>query len=62
MKPIAKFDCKINDIYYEKGEEIKIKDKEQLIELNEKGFIEPMSMKQIQDYFKKPIKKYKEEE
>lgn len=62
MKPIAKIICKINDIYYDKGEEVKVKDKTQLIELNEKGFIEPMSMKQIQDYFKKPIKKYKEEE
>ncbi len=53
MKPIAKMNCKIDDIYYDKGEEIEIKDKEQLIELNEKGFIEPLTPKEIQEYFKK---------
>lgn len=62
MKPKLRIDCKIDGIYYEKGEEIEVKDKERLIYLNENGFIEPMSMKQIQDYFKKPTKKYKEEE
>lgn len=55
MKPIAKIDCKVNDIYYDKGEEIEVKDKEQLIKLNEKGFIEPLTMKEIQNYFKKTI-------
>lgn len=53
MKPIAKIDCKINDIYYSKGEEIKIENIEQLKKLNEGGFIEPLSQKEIQDYFKK---------
>ncbi len=53
MKPTTRIDCKIDDIYYDKGEEIEIKDKEQLIELNEKGFIEPLTPKQIQNYFKK---------
>ena len=62
MKPKLLIDCKIDGIYYEKGDEIEVKDKERLIYLNERGFIEPMTMKQIQDYFKKPIKKYKEEE
>lgn len=62
MKPILKIDCKIDGVYYEKGDEIEVKDKERLIYLNERGFIEPMTMKQIQDYFKKPIKKNKEEE
>ena len=57
MKPITKIDCKIDGIYYNKGEEIEIQDKQHLIELNERGFIEPMTMKEIQDYFKKPIKK-----
>jgi len=53
MKPIARIDCQVNGIFYSKGDEIKIENKEQLIKLNEKGFIEPLTPKQIQDYFKK---------
>ena len=53
MKPIAKIDCQINGIYYSKGEEIKVDNKEQLSKLNERGFIEPLTPKEIQDYFKK---------
>lgn len=55
MKPIAKIDCQINGIFYDKGEEIEVKTKEQLQKLNERGFIEPLTAKQIQDYFKKTI-------
>lgn len=61
MKPIARKDCQVNGIYYEKGEEIKVNNKEQLLKLNELGFIEPLTPKQIQDYFKKPIFKKEEE-
>ena len=58
MKPIAKMNCEINGVFYDKGDEIEIKNKEQLMKLNERGFIEPLTPKQIQDYFKKPdIKK-----
>lgn len=53
MKPIAKINCQINEIFYDKGEEIKVTTKEQLQKLNERGFIEPLTPKQIQDYFKK---------
>ena len=53
MKPIAKINCQFNGLFYDKGDEIEVKTKEQLIELNEKGFIEPLTPKQIQDYFKK---------
>lgn len=53
MKPIAKIDCQIDGIYYDKGEEIEVKSKEQLINLNERGFVEPLTPKEIQDYFKK---------
>ena len=53
MKPIAKIDCQIDGIYYSKGDEIKLNNKEQLILLNEKGFIEPLTPKDIQEYFKK---------
>lgn len=53
MKPIAKINCQFNGVFYDKGDEIEVKTKEQLIKLNEKGFIEPLTPKQIQDYFKK---------
>lgn len=53
MKPIAKMNCQINGKFYDKGEEIPVKDKKQLIKLNELGFIEPMTPKQIQDFFNK---------
>ena len=53
MKPIANQNCQVNGTFYEKGEEIKVDNKEQLNKLNELGFIEPLSAKEIQDYFKK---------
>ena len=53
MKPVIKIDCQINGIYYAKGDNIEVKTIEQLRKLNEKGFIEPMTPKQMQDYFKK---------
>ena len=56
MKPIAKKDCNINGIFYSKGEEIKVDNQEQLNRLNEIGFIEPLTPKEIQDYFKYNIK------
>ena len=62
MKPIAKMDCKINNTYYSKGEEIKVDNIEQLKKLNERGFVEPLSQKEIQDYFKKPTYKFNKEE
>lgn len=55
MKPIAKINCQINGIYYTKGDEINIKNKEELIKLNELGLIEPLTAKEIQDFFKKTI-------
>lgn len=53
MKPIAKINCQYNGTFYDKGDEIEVQTKEELIELNEKGFIEPLTPKQIQNYFKK---------
>ena len=58
MKPIAKIDCQLNGIYYSKGDEIKVNNKKQLLLLNEKGFIEPLTPKEIQEYFKKEEKKW----
>lgn len=62
MEPKAKIDCQVNGIFYGKGETIKVNNEKQLITLNEKGFIEPMTMKEIQDYFRKPRLFRKEEE
>ena len=55
MKPIAKINCQINGIYYTKGDGINIKNKEELIKLNELGLIEPLTAKEIQDFVKKTI-------
>lgn len=54
MKPIAKINCQLNGIFYDKGDEIEVNNIEQLRKLNEKGFIEPLTQKQIQEYFNKP--------
>jgi len=53
MRPIAKINCQYNGVYYDKGDEIEVKNKEDLVILNQKGFIEPLTPKQIQNYFKK---------
>jgi hypothetical protein len=58
MKPIAKKDIQINETFYSKGDEIEVDNIEQLQKLNERGFIEPLTQKQIQDYFKKDNKKF----
>lgn len=63
MKPTAKKDFSHNGIFYTAGEEVQVDNKEDLIRLNEKGFINPLTMKEIQEYFKKPEKKiFKKEE
>lgn len=62
MKPIAKISCQLNGVFYDKGDEIKVETIEQLQKLNERGFIEPLTQKEIQDYFKKPVYKFKKEE
>ena len=59
MKIIARRDIQVSGIFYEKGDEVEVKDKAELVKLNEKGYIEPLTAKQIQNW--KPIKKNKEE-
>lgn len=56
MKPKAKIDFELNGTFYEKGDDVEITTKEQLIKLNEKGFIEPLTPKQIQDFGKEKPK------
>ena len=55
MKPIARIDFNLNGVFYEKGDEVKIEDKNELVRLNEKGFINPLSPKEIQNFGKKTI-------
>lgn len=58
----AKKDFALNGVAYEKGDEVRVKDKSELISLNEKGFIEPLTLKQIQNFGKEPKENKKEEE
>lgn len=46
-----------NGTFYEKGDEIKINTKEELVKLSEKGFIRPLSLKEIQDFGKTKVGK-----
>ena len=65
MKPIkAKVLCSYKGTWYEAGDEIKVETKEDLVRLNEKGFIEPLTFKDIQNFGKEEPKKIfrKEEE
>ena len=64
MKPIAKMDFSLNGVFYSKGDEVDTKNIDEIVKLNEKGFIEPLTMKQIQEMVKKPERRIlrKEEE
>ena len=65
MKPIkAKVLCSYKGPWSEAGDEIKVETKEDLVKLNEKGFIEPLTFKDIQNFGKEEPKKIfrKEEE
>ena len=65
MKPIkAKVLCSYKGTWYEAGDEINVETKEDLVKLNEKGFIEPLTFKDIQNFGKEELKKIfiKEEE
>ncbi len=63
MKPIkARILFSHKGTWYEKGDEIKVETKEELVKLNEKGFIEPLTFKEIENFGKEETKKRKEEE
>ena len=64
MKPIkAKVLCSYKGTWYEAGDEIKVETKEDLVRLNEKGFIEPLTFKDIQNFGKEePKKTFRKEE
>ena len=65
MKPIkSRVLCSYKGAWYEAGNEIKVETKEDLVKLNEKGFIEPLTFKDIQNFGKKeePKKIFRKEE
>lgn len=57
MQIIANKDFNLNGKIYKKGKEVKITSKEELIRLNEKGFIEPISLEEIKNFGKENNKK-----
>lgn len=63
MKPIkARILFSYKGTWYEKGDEVNVQTKEELVKLNEKGFIEPLTFKEIENFGKEEPKKRKEEE
>jgi hypothetical protein len=60
MKIIAKKDFTTNKVDYIKGDEIKNLTYNQIVKLNEKGFIEPLSYKDLV-LIKRELEKKKEE-
>lgn len=65
MKPIkAKVLFSYKGIWYEAGNEVKVETREDLVKLNEKGFIEPLTFKDIQNFGRKeePKKIFRKEE
>ena len=63
MKPIkARILFSHKGTWYEKGDEVKVETKEELVKLNEKGFIEPLTFKEMESLGKEETKKRKEEE
>ena len=64
-KLIAKKDFTVNGVSYIENEEVDIKDIAIIRKLNEKGFIYPLSFKElviIERELKNPVKNYKKEE
>lgn len=62
MKIIATKDFTLKGKTYKKGKDVKITSKKELIRLNERGFIEPLAFKEIQEYFKENNKEKEGEE
>lgn len=62
MKLIANKNFSMNGVFYNYGDEVKVETKNQLIVLNEQGFIGPLSMKDIQNFGKEENKEVKKVE
>lgn len=52
----AKKTFSYNGVVYHNGDEVKVNTKEELIKMNEKGFIKPLTSKQIQNFGKEKSK------
>jgi len=52
MKIIAQKNFELQGIFYEAGDPVEVNSKELLVKLNEKGFIEPLTPKEIQNFNK----------
>lgn len=61
MRIIAKKEFTLNGKYYVKGDEVKVNSKDELVKLNEKGFIEPLNRKEVETYFFKKNENKEEE-
>lgn len=65
MKIIASIDFTFDGEFYFAGDEVKVKDFDKIVRLNEKGFINPLTLKelvQIKQELQAPKKIKKEEE
>lgn len=60
MKLIAKVSFNANGVFYEKGDEVIVDNKNQAIKLNELGYIEPLTAKDLQNLEKKEEKNKEE--
>lgn len=61
MKLVCKRDFTLGDKYYEAGDEVEVTDKAILVLLNEKGFIKPLTRKEIENFGKEEKNISKEE-
>ncbi len=59
---IASKNFTFKEKFYKEGSEVKITSKEDIIKLNEKGFIEPLTYKEIQDIGKQKKKEGNKDE
>jgi len=50
VKAIKSFS--LNGVFYDENDDVNVQTKEQLVYLNEKGFIEPQTAKDIQNFGK----------
>lgn len=63
MEPIELIkDVVVDGIAYVSGDKIQVKNIDELVKLNEGGFISPLSLKELQSFFKKTENKKIEKE
>lgn len=60
MKIIANKEFTLNGEYYSENDEVEVKNVDELITLNEKGFIKPLTRKEILQFRKQSMKEVKD--